>query len=300
MKRPNFFIVGAPKCGTSTLANTLRWHPRIFVPLAFEPQFFSSDFNSIVDYTPESYLQLFEAASEQHAAVGEKSVIYLYSDKAVPAILEFDPNAKLIAMLRNPIDLVYSWHSQLHYSFIEHVEDFEAAWHLQESRAQGENIGERCRVPFALQYREIGMLGKYVRRLLERAPADQVKIIFMEDFHKDANAVYSDILQFLDVPYAPRRDARKINSNKRHRFRNLGILLAHDTNTRASRALRKLERIPLVKQIPIKYWLHEFNKIEYKRPPLSPVMRSMLREEFHDDVLELSTITGRDLSHWLD
>jgi hypothetical protein len=188
-RRPNFFIVGAPKCGTSSLINTLRWHPNVYVPLSYEPQFFSTDFKEIRDYTTETYLGLFSGVTDKHLAVGEKSVIYLYSQEATKNILEFDPQARLIVMLRNPVDLVYSWHAQLYYSFLEDIEDFAAAWAAQEKRAVGQLLPSRCPIPFALQYREIGLLGKYLRQLLQDAPREQIKIIFMEVFHKDAVAV---------------------------------------------------------------------------------------------------------------
>jgi hypothetical protein len=297
-RRPNFFIVGAPKCGTSSLINTLRWHPNVYVPLSYEPQFFSTDFKDVIDYTTDSYLELFSGVSEKQHAVGEKSVIYLYSNVATKNILEFDADARLIVMLRNPVDLLHSWHAQLYYSFLEDIEDFTAAWEAQEKRARGELIPPRCAIPFALQYREIGMLGKYVKKLLTDAPREQIKIIFMEDFHKDSDAVYRESLEFLQVPYEPRRDPRKLNSNKRHRYRWLGETLAHDTHTRGSRLINGFCRLPVLRNYPVKYWLHEFNKIEYKRPPLSQEMRAMLIDEFREDVAELADLTGRDLSHW--
>jgi hypothetical protein len=300
MKQPNFFIIGAPKCGTSTLINKLRWHPNIYVPLDFEPQYFCTDFQSIADYTPAKYMALFDSATDQQTAIGEKSVIYLYSENAVDNILEFDPSARLIVMLRNPIDLVYSWHSQLYYSFIEHIEDFATAWSMQESRQSGENIGDRCPVPFALQYREIGLLGKYVRKLLDTVPREQLKIVFMEDFHADSDRVYRETLDFLDIPYAPTKDARRMNANKRHRYRWLGELLAHDTETLASRALKRFDRLPGIRKLHVKYRLHEFNKIEYQRPPLTQELRAMLADEFRDDIGELAELTGRDLGHWLE
>jgi len=298
MKRPNFFIIGAPKCGTSSLANTLRWHPNIYVPLAYEPQYFCTDFQSIADFTPESYLRLFDGVTEQHQAVGEKSVIYLYSDVAVDNILKFEPNARLILMLRNPVDLVYSWHSQLYYSFLENIGDFKTAWDMQTVRQQGKNIPQRCPVPFALQYREIGKLGKYTARLLAKAPREQVKIIFMEDVHADIEKTYSETLEFLKVDYAPRRDPRKLNSNKRHRSRWLGSHLAHDSQSKTSRVLSRIEKLPLIRKGNFRYRLHEWNKVEYKRPPLTPDMRQLLLAEFRDDVRELSELTGRNLDHW--
>jgi hypothetical protein len=300
-RKPNFFIIGAPKCGTSSLINTLRWHPNVYVPLVFEPQYFCTDFQYIAQshYTQESYLQLFDAVTDEQTAVGEKSVIYLYSEVAVDNILKLDPDARLIVMLRNPADLVYSWHSQLYYTFLEDIKDFATAWAMQERRSHGENIPERCHAPFALQYREIGQLGKYMRRLYAKAPREQIKVIFMEDFHADANQAYKETLEFLDVPYTPPRDTRRLNSNKRNRFRWLGSVLAHDSTTRASRLFDQFEKLPLVRKLTIRHWLHEWNKIEYNRKPLSPELRQMLITDFRDDINDLSELTGRDLSHWL-
>jgi hypothetical protein len=298
MKRPNFFIIGAPKCGTSSLSNTLRWHPNIYVPLAFEPQYFCTDFQSIADYTQESYLRLFDGVTEEHQAVGEKSVIYLYSEVAIDNILKFDPDARLILMLRNPVDLVYSWHSQLYYSFLENVGDFSTAWDMQKIRAQGKNIPQRCPVPFALQYREIGQLGKYTARLLSKVPREQIKIIFMEDVHADIEKTYSETLEFLDVDYVPRRDPRKLNSNKRHRSRWLGSHLTHDSESQTSRVITRIEKLPLIRKTHFRQRLHQWNKIEYKRPPLAPDIRQHLVEEFREDVRELSELTGRNLDHW--
>ncbi len=299
MQRPNFFIIGAPKCGTSTLINELRWHPHIYAPLSYEPQWFSTDFSAIVDHDEQSYMNLFAGVQDKHIAIGEKSVIYMYSKVAIDNILAFNPESRFIVMLRNPVDLVYSWHSQLYYTFIEDVEGFKDAWALQEGRLRGEHIGPRCPVPFALQYREIGSLGKYLQRAQEKIPAGRLQVIFMEDFHADPEKVYRETLEFLGVPYAPRADVRKLNVNKRHRWRWLGLLLAHDTNTWGSRLIKRIDGLPLIRRFHLKYRLHEFNKVIYKREPLDPEFRKQLLAEFRDDIKLLAELTGRDLDHWL-
>ena len=122
----------------------------------------------------------------------------------------------------------------------------------------------------------------------------------MEDFHADADQVYRDTLEFLNVPYQPRRDPRRLNSNKRHRLRWLGILLAHDSTSLATKLFNRFEKLPLIRKITLRYWLHEWNKIEYKRERLSPELRQMLVAEFRDDINDLGELTGRDLSHWLE
>ena len=296
-----FFIVGAPRCGTTAMSRYLGKHPNICFSDPKETHYFlfADQTKSSDDLRREFLNAYFPHLSDEALMIGEGSISSLYSKDALQLILRTFRAPKFIVMLRNPVDLVYSWHAQLYYSFLEDIGDFSAAWQAQEQRARGELIPERCPIPFALQYREIGSLGKYVEKLLEDAPREQIKIIFMEDFHKDADAVYRECLDYLDVPYEPRRDPRKLNANKRHRFRWLGKLLAHDTRSRGSRLLNKFFKMPVVNKFQVKYWLHEFNKIEYKRPPLNPEIRSMLIEEFRDDIAKLAKVTGRNLDHWL-
>ncbi len=129
MKTPNFFIVGAPKSGTSALAKYLGEHPHVFMCSPKEPGFYSSDIGSEPKYNSEdSYLKLFSAAREYHLAIGEASTQYLRSHAAAARIMTRYPNARLVVMLRHPIEVVQSWHSQLLLSYVEHTEDFETAW----------------------------------------------------------------------------------------------------------------------------------------------------------------------------
>ena len=298
MKTPNFFIIGAPKCGTTSLNNILRSHPQIFVPFSFEPQFFCSDFSEIVDYTLESYLELFSGVESTHLAAGEKSTIYIYSETAVKNILDFNPEARLIVMLRNPVDLVHSWHSQLYFSYMEDIEDFEKAWDMQEERAKGDHIPRHCKLPFSLQYRKIGKLGKYVQKLYATAPSNQIKTILMEDFHANTDAAYTDILNFLKVPYAPMQDQRRLNANRQHRSRWLGSMLAHGTTSKLRTYGRKFINLPGLRKLPIKHTLAQLNKVEVTRKALREEFRAKLEQEFHDDIGHLGETIKRDLSHW--
>ena len=227
MKRPNFFIVGAPKCGTTALSEYLRGHPRVFVSQPKEPHYFSSDFDYY--YAPgqwrlEHYLRLFDDAGEEHLAVGEASVWYLYSREAAAGIRAFDADARLIVMVRNPVDMVPSLHSQMSYMLDETEPDAEAAWRLQESRREGVGVPESCRVPEFLQYGDAAKLGEQTRRLLEVVPREQVKIIVFDDLKRDAGAVYAEALAFLDVPDDGRREFAPVNQNKTHRARWLATL----------------------------------------------------------------------------
>ena len=109
-KKPGFFIVGAPKCGTTSFYHYLRQHPQIFMPDNKEPHYFGSDLKKRSDEfikTEEEYLSLFKDADSSQMA-GEASTFYLYSKAAQKEIKGFNPHAKIIIMLRNPIDFLHS------------------------------------------------------------------------------------------------------------------------------------------------------------------------------------------------
>ncbi|MCP4662264.1 MAG: sulfotransferase domain-containing protein, partial [bacterium] len=160
MKRPDFFIVGAPKCGTTALYHYLSEHPQVFLPEFKEPHFFAEDL-STPDHicSEQEYLELFLPAGDEHRAVGEGSVWYLFSSTAARRIREFAPEAKVIVMFRSPVEMFVSLHNQMMASLYEEERDPERAWALQEARRRGEHLGELCEEPRVLQYGEVCRLG---------------------------------------------------------------------------------------------------------------------------------------------
>src|SRR5215210_6007139 len=195
--RPNFFIVGAPKCGTTALYEYLRPHPNIFMSELKEPHFFARDLGTYPKIkTLEDYTRLFEGATEEHLRVGEASVYYLRSAVAAANIREFNPAAKIIAMYRNPVDMVYSFHSQLLYWSEEIEPDFETAWRLQERRSRGLDLPPRSRGAFLLQYADVGRFGSQTERLLSVFPPSQVKLILYDDFTASPQRIYDEVIAF--------------------------------------------------------------------------------------------------------
>src|SRR3989339_415720 len=137
MRKPDFFIVGAPKSGTTAMCTYLKQHPEIFMPEKKESHFFGTDLNSprfIRD--KKIYLSLFSKAKDERR-VGESSVWYLYSKKAASEIKEFSPSASIIIMLRNPVDMLYSQHSQFLYNGNEDIACFEEALNAEQDRRRG-------------------------------------------------------------------------------------------------------------------------------------------------------------------
>ena len=185
VKGPNFFIVGAPKSGTTSLFEYLSTHPNVFTPKMKEPHFFSDDLAAGREiHTLKEYLLLFEKIVEGETAIGEASTGYLYSSVAAENIKKFNPEAKIIAILRNPVDMIYSLHSQFYYAFIECEKNFIKAWRLQDKRLSGYAIPRNCKVPEVLQYRKMAKYDEQIKRLFNTFPKEQIKIIISQNNKK--------------------------------------------------------------------------------------------------------------------
>ena len=296
---PNFLIVGAPKCGTTALYEYLRPHPRIFMPEIKEPHYFAKDLGTYPRIkTLDDYRALFTGVADQHLRVGEASVYYLRSSVAAANIHEFNPDAKIIAMFRNPVDMVHSLHSQLLYWSEENEPDFETAWRLQERRRQGLDLPARSRGAFLLQYAEVGQFGTQVQRVLARFPREQVKLIMYDDFTASPQTVYDEVLTFLDVPHDNRTLFPRVNENKRAKLFWLKNFFRKPPQP-LRRAVQGLKRVMGDQSISAaKKKLMDLNTVRERRPPLSPAFRAELVETFRDEVALLSRLAERDLSHW--
>ena len=297
--QPDFFIVGAPKCGTTALYEYLHPHPNIFLSAIKEPHYFAKDLGTYPRIkTPEEYEAIFAERTPEHFRVGEASVYYLRSAVAIPRIREFNPAARLIAMFRNPVEMVHSLHSQLLYVSEEIVEDFEAAWRLQDRRSRGLDLPPRIRSPLLVQYRQVGQFGTQAQRLLETFPREQVKLILFDDFAASPQRVYDEVLEFLRVPHDGRTEFPRINENKRAKVAWLKQFYRKPPPVLrdAIRSLKQAvggERIGAVKKKMV-----ELNTVKEGRQPLSPEFRIELVESFREEVALLGRLMNRDLSHW--
>jgi hypothetical protein len=308
MKKPNFFIVGAPKCGTTALSRYLQTHPRIFFSGQKELNYFDTDFSETfrrrasggLCRSDEEYLAQFRGAKDSHLMVGEGTVWYLVSEVAIANIRRFNPDAKLIVMLRNPVDMAPSAHWQDLFDGSEDVRDFRAAWQLQSARRQGLNIPPTCAEPKHLQYRHTCLLGSHLKRLLDVFPRRQVLTILFDDFVADTQGVYEETLAFLGVPSDGRNTFPRIHERKEHRFLLLNKFLLQKAKTpRLLGALARATKKALgVSSLGIRPLLLRLNTRPQVRQPLPPDFRRELVETFADDVKLLEELLGRKLDQW--
>lgn len=296
--KPNFFIVGAPKCGTTALCEYLKEHHNIFISDPKEPHYFAEDLDNYrLVKTEDSYLELFKDSQEDNLAIGEGSVFYLYSSVALQNIYQFDPQAKIIVMLRKPSELVYSFHSQLLYSADEQEKDFETAWRLQSLRKQGDKIPSSCREAELLQYAAVGKLGEQIERLFTIFPRQQIEIVWFEDFITDTKKVYDRVLDFLAVPHDNRTDFSRINENKKHKLSVLGRF-SEKPPVSITQTLMKAKQILGIDRLGVLDTIRSFNTKTSSRSPLKESFHIELAQEFKDDVNKLGKILDKDLSSW--
>lgn len=293
MKKPNFFIAGAPKCGTTSLAHWLGEHPQIFMSTPKEPDFYCTDLNKSKVKDKAEYESLFQEATDEHIAVGEASTLYLYSNVAIKNLLNDNLNAKIIICLRNPAEMACSLHGQAVFGGSENIQDFEKAWRAQWQRVKGENIPMSAPEPSLLLYGAVCCLGSQLERLYETVPKEQVQIVFLDDLKKNPQDVYKIILEFLAVPNDGRKTFPALNKAARRRFPRL------NRGIKTLRLLNKKNGV-LRSGIGIASYLDTVNRAPAKKHYLSDTMKKELVDYFTPEVEKIEELTGRHLYCWKD
>ena len=141
---PEYFLLGAPKCGTTALASYLSDHPMIYVSIPKETHYFCKDLKAgqLPVQSDEEYVNTFFPGLDETEALAaiDCSVWYLYSEVAVEEILRFNPDAKFLIMLRNSVKMAWSYYCQMTFQRQEDQQDFFKAWEMQESRKNGNKL----------------------------------------------------------------------------------------------------------------------------------------------------------------
>ena len=297
---PSFFIVGAPRCGTTTLSSVLGGHPAVSVSRPKETHFLLEDRSALRSADVRRlYLQAFHPLlARDTQAIGDGSVSYLYEPDAIRRALEFDRRARFIIAVRNPLDQLRSYHARMLFTLDEVETDFNRAWALQDDRAAGRHVPKHCRDSKLLQYREVAALGKHVQALFRTAGRDRCEVVVFDDLSANPAAVYERPLRFLALPDDGRREFKVKREHAGFRYRWLQALamnpppwafhILHFSNTAL---LNRLQRV--------RKRIKRFNTAPAKRSDFAAPVRSMLQDYFRSDVELLSDLLDRDLTHWL-
>ena len=297
MSMPNFLIIGAAKAGTSSLYHYLKQHPQIYMSPKKELRFFSLvgeklDFcgpgdkqlyrkNSITDL--ETYRSFFSGVADE-IAVGEASPGYLYYPNAPENIKSYIPEAKLIAILRDPVERAYSHFLHNLRKGKEPLTDFAQAIQEEETRTQG-NWSRNW------HYLKTGLYYAQVKRYFNTFDRRQIKIYLYEEFSRTPLKVVQDIFSHLDVEPTFIPDvSRKYNVSGIPKNRALQAIL-----TRENLLAKPLTSSRLGTRIVNSVKKRNINS----KPPLPPEIRTDLVQMYQEDILKLQDLIKRDLTHWL-
>jgi hypothetical protein len=298
MRVPDFYIVGASKCGTTALADYLSHHAAICFALNKEPHFYAEDRPAqkaeinFSDYWRRNFRHF---NPSEHKAIGEGSGTYYVSDVAIPNILKANPRARFIYMIRNPVEMLHSWYYDLRFSNSEEL-SLEEGWELETERAKGLHIPRQCPDPHILQYRKLASLGHRLEIMKNVIPEGQLMVIVLDDLAKCPKDIYEEVLAFLGVPSDGRTEFGLVNTAKEQRNPLLGIIAASVPNW-LHQLTREVKSTLGIGHVPLNF-LNALNMRRVKKTPLSADFRNRLLAYFESDIVLLERHLRRDFRTW--
>ncbi|MCW3056804.1 MAG: sulfotransferase [Solirubrobacterales bacterium] len=306
---PDFFIVGHEKCGTTALYMMLRGHPQIYMPDLKEPRFFAPELRSrfrdrATDevkrlHTLDGYLSLFDDARPQQRA-GEASPNYLRSTTAAGRIAEVQPDARIIAIVREPAAFLSSFHLQSVDSHLEDERDFRKAIALEDSRREGRNIPRRSHSPAALLYSDHVRYVEQLRRYDAVFPREHVLVLVYEDFRRDNEAAVREVLRFLEVDEqvavepVETKALQGVRSMRLHQLRQ-ALWVARNNPPAAPRLWRMVNALTPRHMRSDAAWALWRRLLHTEPPAPDEELMLELRRRFKPEVVALSDYLGRDL-----
>jgi hypothetical protein len=312
---PEFFIVGHAKCGTTALYEMLRRHPQIYLPeydggAGKEPWFFSREnpqpqtsskrsiaFTGRTPMTLEEYLELFASATPDQR-IGEASTSYLWSRTAAQRIADVQPDARIIAILREPASFLRSLHLQLLQNHHEVEGNFRKAVALDDARREDRHIPKESYWPGALIYSDRVRYVEQLRRYHDRFGPERVLVIIYDDFRDDNEATVRKVQRFLGVDDTYPIEALDVNPTIGVRSARLHNLVA--TVRRGQGPVSGAVKAAVKTLTPWKLRARVFyparSRLLYGAPsPPDERFMDELRQRFKPEVVALSEYLGRDL-----
>jgi hypothetical protein len=286
---PDFFLVGAMKAGTTSIYNYLGNHPRIFIPETKEPHFFACDtckgrhfFAGSAIFEEEDYLALFRSARDDQL-IGDFSVSNLWCRYAAENIFEKVPSAKIICVLRNPIDRCLSHYVMCVQQRREHRSFKEA---IEAELYDGDR---------SFDYLEAGKYSEQIKRYFKIFSEKNIKICLFDDLLNNRPLFMAEMLRFISVDGVIAEKDMNFSANAGGTPRG-GIFSFLYKNRQhylplVSKILPKSARVRIRDNIFIK---------TSRYPKMTEQERALLVSIYERDILSLGNFVGRDLSEWLE
>lgn len=207
-RKVDFFFVGYPKSGSTTFYDLLKAHPEIFSPDVKEVNYFNSDYRRELEKqlganyfqlieSDESYSKFFQGP--EGTLKGDFNPTYIFSEEAARNIHNYNPAAKILVSVREPVSFLRSFHFQSLYNMVEDQADFLQALALEESRRAGRNIPRYCHNPFDLYYSSLVKYKTHIQRYVDTFGPANTRIVLFDDVMAREGQVYMEMLEFLGV-----------------------------------------------------------------------------------------------------
>lgn len=289
----NTFLVGSPKCGTTALYTLLKKDNKVFFPYYKEPHFFAEDLGSYKAHeTLEEFHSLYNSYKNEEI-IGDASIFNLYSSVALNNIKKYNSEAKLILMLRNPVEAVPSFHSQLLFTQDENISSLEEAWEISGQRSKPKNALKGCKSLKVLNYKEMYAYGSQLKKVYSIFPKEQVHVIIYDDFKKDYSAEMEKLFAFLGLEYSFIEN-EIVNENTENRFNFFTRLMR-----RPPGFLVHLKRFFFGRGENALYrFLLDLNTKKKKRLPLNSKLKEKIKLNYQEEIVLLESILGRELHEW--
>lgn len=288
---PDFLVIGAARCGTTSIDAYLRQHPDVRMSSQKETDYFSFGDLPADEVPPgaspyrvptlDAYRRQFAGAGRAHA-VGEVSPTYLAFPRSAERIAGAIPDAKLICVLRDPVERAYSHWAMVRRAGLEPLSEFEAAVDAEDERVRRDGS-------LRYAYTRASLYHAGLARYFARFPRERMLVLRFEDFAHDPAATMRVVYRFIgvDADFVP--DVRvRHHRSLLPRARWIGTAVAR------TRALRRL----VLPRLPPRLVARIGDAIMRAPPPLAPGTRARLLPRFEDDVRELERLLGRDLAPW--
>lgn len=302
---PDFAIIGAGKSGTTALHKYLQQHPQIFIPEHKDPSYLAVmderptppeddpenlQYHPYAIYEAAAYQALFDPAAPGQLT-GDVSTMYMYHPQAAANICRYRPDIKIIAILRNPAERLYSRYL-----------------HLARDGRQHETPLEQLFEPESIWWRRNdliyeGLFYQHLKRYYDRFEPEQIKVFLYDDLKADEAGLIRQIFDFLGVE-------REVQPETDIRFNQSGIvkhawkdyLIGHRSILRRSAEAVSPGLVQRMREHPrLQRLVSQMRAKNLERPPLNPELRErIINEIYKQDLLELQSLIGRDLSHWLE
>lgn len=216
--KPSLYVIGAPKCGTTSICDWLSQHPDVFMSSPKEPHFFSrikySWEQSKLSEEYDGYNAIFELADKEDLAAEGSTEYLFYAEEVVPRIERYNPGSKFVVCIRDPAEMALSLHAERVFQGEEDVHDFREAWKLESSRLKGEKIPNSAIDPNLSCYRSTCSLGSQLHKLFDLVPRERVHVIILDDIKSDPRKAFSDLMAFIGLSVTVGVEFNKRNSRK--------------------------------------------------------------------------------------